>query len=332
MSRLHIAVVVNDLETVTPSQTTWGLAKEMVRRGHHVFFLPAFQLGVDRDGDVRAQCVPLPGEHSKLVDTESMSRKVSEFDLVLIRTNPGRESRAGVTDMMLMLLARAHREGVNVVNTPLGLWRASNKLYVAELAPDLRPETVVTHQEDEARSFIVSIGAPCVVKPIRGTRGRDVFFINGPGDPNLLQILDVIARQGPVMVQRYVPEAIDGDIRVVLMDGAPLTVRGHVCAVRRRPSGSDFRSNVHVGGKPEPANLSPAQLDVAHRVASKLKKDGIAIAGMDLIGGRVVEVNVFSTGGYGDAELFCGVNFTGATIDWLESCCGAFLSSLHPSE
>ena len=202
--RQSIGIVVNDLESFVPTQTTWTIAERVARRGVGVLLFPAWRLGVDEAGRVVGPASPfdgsIPGPPQQVFPLEKL-------DLVLIRTNPGREARPGVTEHSLVLLASLQRAGVRVVNDPVGLWRASSKLYLTEFAAHLRPRTLVTREVSEVRRFIDSEAGPCVIKPITGTRGRDVFFVGGPDGANVPQIVDVVSRQGLVMVQSYAPDA-----------------------------------------------------------------------------------------------------------------------------
>jgi glutathione synthase len=315
---MNIGVIINDFQTLETTQTTWMLAQELVLRGHDVWLYPAWQLGMAPDGRVTGRRALLTVDDPRLLRlSESAPRSLDDLSLVLVRTNPARDPRPAIGETTLLLLTRLADSGVPVVNYPRGLWKASSKLYLAELDSDLRPPTLVTSEFGEARAFVASEGK-CVLKPLVGTRGQDVFVVDGPDASNLRQIFEVVSRSGPVMVQRFVPEALDGDIRVVLLDGRPLTVDGSVCAVRRIPGAGDFRSNIHVGGKAVAADLTERQLTIARRVGAQLKRDGVSLAGIDLIGHQIIEVNVFSTGGYRDAEKFTGADFRGATIDWLE--------------
>ena len=124
------------------------------------------------------------------------------------------------------------------------------------------------------------------------------------------------------MAQGFVPEAVDGDVRVLLVNGAPLMVDGAFAAVRRRPPKGDFRSNVFRGGAAERVTEIPGVEAIAAAVAPQLAADGLFFVGLDLIGSKVVEVNVFSPGGLGDAERFSGVDFTTPLLDAFEVAAG----------
>jgi glutathione synthase len=235
---------------------------------------------------------------------------VDELDAVLVRTNPGRDDRAWAHSTAMTLLRVARDRGVLVLSDPDGLARASSKLYLAELPANITPRTLVTRDRAHIDAFLHDVGGPCVLKPLSGTHGRDVFRVDAAQPANLNQIVDVLARQGYVMAQEFVPEAVEGDVRLLMLHGEVLTVGGCVAAVRRVPSGADFRSNISAGGRAVAADLTPELLAVAQAVGPLLVRDGIFLAGLDVIGTKVVEVNVFSPGGFQDAEAFTGIDFS----------------------
>ena len=115
-----------------------------------------------------------------------------------------------------------------------------------------------------------------------------------------------------------VHEAEQGDVRLFLMNGVPLMVDGHHAAFRRVNESADPRSNMSVGGVPEPVEVDDEMLAVAEAVRPKLLADGMFLVGLDIVGNKLMEVNVFSPGGLGNCETLYGVKFTDAVIDALE--------------
>lgn len=257
------------------------------------------ELGLEPDGRVRAGAEVLgPG------------------DRVLVRTNPARDT-GGAQHLALELLAIAQGQGVVVMNDPSTLARATTKLYLCGLPEHLRPYTLVSQDRRRLKDFVES-RPRSVLKPLSGTRGQDVFLLQ-PGAANLNQILDVLCRQGLAMAQDFVPEAVEGDIRIVVLGGRVLEIGGAACAVRRVPPPHDFRSNVAVGGEPQPARLSEELMAVAEEAAQQLLEDGIHLAGLDAIGLKLVEVNVFATGGLPDAGRFAGEDFFEPVLDYFSA-------------
>jgi glutathione synthase len=293
-------ILVNRADDLSGAATTVALVDAARQRGE-VQVIGVDQLGMETDGRIWAGASPLtPGE------------------LVLIRTNPARDARKDRHALALDLLRMAHNQGVRVVNHPEGLARFQTKLSLGSLPAHLRPRTLVSGDRARLRAFVERAPGPTVVKPLQGTRGRDVFKVH-PASENLPQILDVLCREGLAMAQDFVPEAVDGDTRIIVLGGQVLRVGGVPCAVRRVPPATDFRSNVAIGGAPTPAELSPALLQVAQEAAAWLLREGIHFAGLDSIGLQLVEVNVFSTGGLQDAQRFAGQDYVGAVLDYLET-------------
>lgn len=322
-----IFVGINEISTLSPSQTTAQLILGLARRGHAVGVFGVDGVSIDPSGQVQlavrqaATAPSIAAMCAALAQAPEEPRAVSSADAIWLRTNPGRYSRPDVHGAALAILEIAADRGVAVLNHPLGLHRAETKLYLHHLPESVRPPTLVAQRPGQLRAFVEAAAGPVVLKPLMGTRGTDVFRVRAGAD-NLAQIIDVLCRQGPVMAQGYVPEAVDGDVRVLLVNGAPLKADGAFAAVRRRPPKGDFRSNVFRGGAAERVTEIPGVEAIAAAVAPQLAADGLFFVGLDLIGSKVVEVNVFSPGGLGDAERFGGVDFMTPLLDAFEVAAG----------
>lgn len=313
-------VVVNSVGTLKPSQSTAELVLQLLDRGVTVGLVGADAVETHPDGRVwaRARMAEAATDTRRLVEqlreAEPEPRDLTEAGLVWVRVNPGR-GPATAHALLLEQLAHLEESGVTVLNSPRGLLLARSKLYLSRLPESARPRTLVTRSAASAREFVEGLQGPAVLKPVIGTRGRDVFLVAGAADPNFRQIVDVIARSGPVMVQAFIPEATEGDTRVLLIDGRLIERDGQAAVVRRVPSGSDFRSNVHVGGRPAPGVLTSEIRALVDAVGPRLRQDGLFLVGLDVIGGVVVEANVFAAGGFSDVEAFTGVDFLGDVVD-----------------
>lgn len=323
---MTITFLVNDAADLEPGQTTTMLIRRAVEAGHAVQVVGVADLAASPEGAVRADVrrVDDPAaSHEVLVEDIAAAQRepavLDEADVLFIRTNPARDAgRAWAHDGALALAYLLETRGVHVVNRPEGLRRAASKLYLHHLPESVRPKTLVSADRAALLHFVRGLDGPAVLKPLQGTRGTDVFFVRSPKDKNVRPILDALLRGGFVMAQAFVPEATEGDTRLVVMDGALLEVDGRAAAIRRVPAGDDFRSNIHAGGHAELGVVTEAMRDVVAQVGPQLTHDGIWLAGLDFIGGRIVEVNVFSTGGLRDAERFTGADFTGAVLAALE--------------
>lgn len=321
---MKIDLWVNNPREVQAGQTTAMVAAAAVRRGHTVHVAGVADLFVDVDDGVGAAGVMLPAEARTATQVAEALRvgplvdvDVSGFDAVLVRTSPGRDPRAWAHQTALVIGELLVHQGVDVVNRPGGLARAGGKLYQAWLPRHLRPETLVAADAARLVRHVRQRGQTMVLKPAVGTRGRDVFKLT-PDDANASAIAETLVRDNYAMAQAYLPEADKGDTRVLLLDGRLLEVDGAVAAVRRVPQAGEFRSNVHTGADVAPAPLRPIMREAAVALGERLRADGLWLVGMDLIGDRLVELNVFSTGGLRDAERFTGVDFSAHIIENLE--------------
>lgn len=125
-------------------------------------------------------------------------------------------------------------------------------------------------------------------------------------------------RDGYIIAQEYLPAAEDGDIRLFIMNGTPLRYKGRYAAFRRVRKGDDMRSNIHAGGRLRQAEITSKHLQLAEIVRPKLVQDGMFLVVLDIVGDKLMEINVFSPGGLGSAQKFEKVNFCNAVLDAME--------------
>jgi glutathione synthase len=190
-------------------------------------------------------------------------------------------------------------------------------LYLQTFPESVRPRTLVTRRLARVEKFLESEGT-IILKPLQGSGGAGVFIVRSPDDDNLQGIFESIRRDGYVVAQQYLPAAADGDVRLFLMNGVPLRYRGKYAAVRRVRTGDDIRSNIHAGGRLRAARVNDAMLQLADIVRPRLVEDGMFLVGLDIVGDKLMEINVFSPGGLGSAEMFEKVPFTQAVLEALQ--------------
>jgi glutathione synthase len=219
-------------------------------------------------------------------------------ELVWLRIDPPVDARYLHTTYLLDLAAAA---GVRVVNNPAGVRALHEKLLALHL-PELCPATVVTSRAVDVEAFVATYGT-AVVKPVDGFAGTDVWLVESG---HCCRALAESATAGGrhVIVQEYLPSVADGNKRLFLVDGEI------VGAVLRRPSEDDFR----IGPPVAEASIDAADRRIAEALGPRLMAHGIAIAGLDVIDGRLIEVNVTCPGGMHKADALLGTDLSGAIV------------------
>lgn len=326
MKRLRAFVLVNRVGEIDATQTTAMLIERLAARGHEVWVAGVGDLGLTPGEQVMVRAHATPEDAGpptwkwlrRLRGRKPTRVALVAGDLLLLRLNPARDQhRAWAHETALALARIAADRGVVVLNEPSGLLGAAHKLYLHRLPAQYIPRTLVARDAESVRAFIDEVGA-CVLKPITGTRGRDVFRLRSAETSNFRQIIDVLARDGYPLVQEYVQGAERGDVRVLVLNGKLLTVDGAEAAVARVPPPGDFRSNVHIGGTPEPVQIDDSVRAAIDAIGPVLVKDGLFFAGLDFVGDKVLEVNAHSPGGMTDAERFYNVPFCDAVVDAMQ--------------
>lgn len=326
---IKIAFFVNDIMTEEPRYTTTRLSLHAHNRGHEVYYITPDDFALDPDNEVRARAVRPPNKKYKSLDAyykdlceRRQTRErvaLGDLDVLMLRNDPSTEpsSRAWARQAGILFSRLALQHGVIVVNDPNGLAKAMNKMYFQLFPEDVRPHTLITRNHDEIKNFAREFGN-IVIKPLQGSGGANVFMVRESDIPNINQMIDAVTRDGYVIAQEYLQEAETGDTRLFLMNGLPLRYKGRYAAFRRVRTGGDLRSNIHAGGKKAKAEIGERELRIAEIVRPKLVQDGMFLVGLDIVGDKLMEINVFSPGGLGSARDFEKVNFCAPIIDALE--------------
>jgi glutathione synthase len=212
-----------------------------------------------------------------------------------------------------MLKAR----GVTVVNDPVSLMQATSKLYLEEFPEKIRPRSLVTRDPDAIGRFVGEVGR-CLVKPLYGAKGRNVFMINNESETNLAQMSEAVLQDGYAIVQQFVDGGEHGDARIFLLEGEILQRKGKLAAFRRVPTGNDPRANISVGGRSVPLQIGDLERGIVEAMSSKLVADGMYFVGIDVIGGKVVEINAESAGGMQSVERLYNIDVCPTVIEALE--------------
>jgi glutathione synthase len=209
-------------------------------------------------------------------------------------------------------------QGTLVLNDPANLADAVNKTYFQHFPEVVRPATLISRNAEEISRFVDEMGGSAVLKPLQGSGGTGVFLVSSDESPNLNQMIEAISRDGYIVAQEVLSQASDGDVRMFVMNGEPLMRDGQHAAFRRVNRSADLRSNMTAGGKAEKVKVTEGMLEIVEVVRPKLRTDGMFLVGLDIVGDKLMEVNVFSPGGLHTCEKLYGANFAETVIDALE--------------
>ena len=326
---MKMAFVVNDVNTEQPQYTTTRLAMAATRMGHEVSMMGVGDFAHCVDGSVGANARSTPGTRYKSLETylgalQSDARmeriSVDELDVLVMRNDPAEDAtdRPWAVASGILFAQLSVAKGVLVVNDPASLAKAVNKTYFQHFPEAVRPRTLISRDADEIAAFVSDLGDSAVLKPLQGSGGSGVFLVSGSESANLNQMIEAVSRDGYIVAQEYLPEAANGDVRLFVMNGEPLRHEGRFAAFRRVNRGADLRSNMHVGGKARRVKVTEEMLEVAEAVRPRLIDDGLFLVGLDIVGSKLMEVNVFSPGGLGSCQNLYDVNFAEPVIAALE--------------
>ncbi|MEH2276282.1 MAG: glutathione synthase [Nostoc sp.] len=240
--------------------------------------------------------------------SDSSFTSLETMDTVFIRADPP------VNDSYLYatyILDYIDQNKTLVINSPGGIRGANEKMYALQFTKAI-PETIVSADKQFIRQFVEAKGA-AVLKPLGNKAGEGILFLQS-GDRNFNSIVELSTLQGrvPVMVQTYLPEAKEGDKRIILLNGEPIG------ALNRLSSGTDFRNNMATGGTVAQTEITPREDEICTQVAERLRQDGLIFVGIDVIGGYLTEVNVTSPTGIREIDRLDGTHLGHQVIQWIE--------------
>jgi glutathione synthase len=325
---MRLAFFVNDIATEIDEYTTTRLARAAAQRGHQVWYVGVGDVEFgENDGQLAARAQPAELEPADTLET--FMRRVKERDperIVLDDLDALFLRNESIDDLQVrpwasplgvvfgqMLQARA----VTVVNDPTSLTRATSKLYLEEFPEQVRPRSLVTRDPEAIKRFAARVGH-CVVKPLYGAKGRNVFMIEGEDEANLAQMTEAVLQDGYAIVQEFVDGGEDGDARIFLLEGKILERDGQPAAFRRVPTGNDPRANISKGGRSIPLAIGAVERGIVEAMGEKLVADGVSFVGIDVIGGKVVEINAESPGGMQSVERLYEIDVCPTVIEALE--------------
>lgn len=234
--------------------------------------------------------------------------ELGAIDAVFIRKDPPFDSDYAHLTHQLDLV----KDRTLVVNDPRGLRDANEKLFAFHFDRYM-PRSLVTSDPARIHEFVAEVGGQAVLKPLDGAGGSGVVALTA-GDRNARALVDLLTHEGKrlALVQEYVPDVRTGDKRVIMLDGQPLG------AILRVPREDDIRANIHVGGTVRPTELTAEERAMVLDIGGTLSAHGLWFVGLDLIGGRLIEVNVTSPTGIQELGRHLGRRPEEDVIAWVE--------------
>ena len=285
---MKLAFILDPLDQLkTAKDSSLAIMHEALGRGHQVFVSLQHDLFL-RHGQAKLVTKPWAFNGNAVVVGESQESLPTAFDAVIMRKDPPFDNEYLYSTYLLEIAAN---QGAKVYNNPSAMRNWNEKLSVTRFI-DLAPASLVTASNGLLREFLQE-QQDIVVKPLDGMGGSSVFRLKTK-DPNLGVILETITDFGrrTIMAQRYLPEILQGDKRIIMIDGEPLPY-----ALARIPMAGETRGNLAAGGTGVAQALSKRDLSIAHTVGPVLKQAGLFFVGLDVIGDYLTEINVTSPTG-----------------------------------
>jgi glutathione synthase len=310
---LDVIVVMDPIGSIKIAKdSTFAMLLEAQRRGHRLHYVIPGGLSMD-GGDAVARVAPLAvrDDPRDWFDLGQPSRRIpGPGDVVLMRKDPPVDADF-IHDTQL--LGFMQRQGARVVNDPQGLRDFNEKLAALEF-PQCCPPTLVSREAAALKAFVGEHG-DAVLKPLDGMGGRSIFRARA-GESNLNVILETLTDGGRhlAMAQRYLPEIVEGDKRILLVDGEPVDY-----CLARIPQGDEFRGNLAAGGRGEGRPLTERDRWIAAQVGPRMRERGMRFVGLDVIGDWLTEVNVTSPTCIRELDAQFGLNIAGMLFDAIEA-------------
>ncbi len=283
-----LAIVMDPIEGIAfKKDTSLALLDAAQRKGWQLFYLEQADLALDQGRAMANMC-----ELKVKMDPENWFEKgekkwgpLADMDAVLMRKDPPFDNQYIYSTY---ILERAQSEGTLIVNDPRSLRDCNEKIFATQF-PQCCPAVLVTQSAERLRAFHKEHG-DVIFKPLDGMGGTSIFRLK-ENDPNISVIIETLTKYGvePIMAQKFIPEIKQGDKRILIIDGEPVS---H--ALARIPAKGETRGNIAAGGRGVTQPLTERDLWIAKEIGPTLKEKGLIFVGIDVIGDYLTEINVTS--------------------------------------
>ena len=307
-----IGIVMDSIESITPyKDTTLLLLLAAQTRGWKIMYMEQNDLYLDNNIPTAGMVeLEVQDDDAKWFSKGNIKfQPLSNLNVILMRKDPPFNTEYIYTTY---ILEAAEKLGVMVINKPQSLRDYNEKIF-STLFPQCIPPLVVSSDLEKIKKF-VNMHGETILKPLDGMGGSSIFKVSN-SDPNLNVIIETLTckETKTIMAQKFIPDIIKGDKRILMIEGEPIPY----CLARIPPKG-DTRGNLAVGGKGIVQALDDRDLWIASQVGGFLKEKGIILAGLDVIGSYLTEINITSPTCAREIEREKSIDIGGKLFDVIE--------------
>ena len=308
---MKLAFVMDPISQISyKKDSTLAMMVEAQEKGHEIFYIEPNCLFFNSDKPcAEFSSISVKYDESNWYEKgENKTASLDFFDAILMRQDPPFNM-----DYInnTYILEAASQLGVKVFNDPKALRDNNEKLAILDY-PSLITNTIVSSSKKIIKHFI-DRNSEVVIKPLGLMGGEGIKRLHKK-DADLLETLDFIdQKKEKMMVQKFIPEVFEGDKRVILISGEDCGF-----SVTRIPQGDDFRGNLAVGGKAEVRELNDRDLEIINAIKPKLIEKGILVAGIDILGSFLTEINITSPTCFRELYDQQGINLAKDLIEQIE--------------
>ena len=309
---MKLGVVMDPIETINfKKDSTLAMMIEAQRKGHEIIYITPDSLfinsGISYASSNKMEVRNDPSDW--FTKEEETIIELSELDSILMRQDPPFNSGYIYNTYVLEMAAR---QGVNIFNNPRSLRDCNEKVYATEF-PQCCTKHLVTSRKDFLTDFVLE-NKDTVIKPLDGMGGASIFRVKA-NDPNLNVILETITDHftEKVMIQEFIPEISEGDKRILIVDGKPMSA-----SIARVPAEGELRGNLAAGASAVAKSLSDRDLWICEEVGPSLVEKGLLLVGLDIIGDYLTEINVTSPTCFKEYKELCDIDVAEIFIESVE--------------
>jgi glutathione synthase len=326
---MRICFVVADVRAQQPTYAGVYLALAAHRRGADVRFVSVDDLSFLDNNTILASTrrvrhgdYPRPADYARALSSDEAvveEDNLGSFDVVFLRYNPARESAGRAGAPLIDFAWRLRLGGTLVVNDPEGLRRAGSRMYLGDFPADIRARTLISRSPQQLKEWVRALRGPAVLKPLQARGGEHVFVLKRRQMSNLNQIITTVTKDGYALAQEYVPEIEKGEKRLLLLGAEPVRVGKRVAIYRRHNViGDPETTATETSATRSRCDFGAAEQRICDLIRPKLLADGLYFVGVDIVGDKMLELNVFTPGGIHSIHELYGLDVADIVIRDLE--------------